>query len=102
MDNSILEQLPVMDAVGIAEKIDTLGYELGVIAGLERVSEFLLTDAGKAYARGNDDEAKLLRNIALKFQRDAKHLREDYDSKKNILTAFYKRLDEFVAVEYKK
>ena len=101
MDNSILELLPHMEASEIAERIDTFGYELGIIAGFERVSEFLLTDAGKAYARGNDDEAKLLRNLGLKFQKDAKHLREDFDSKKNILTAFYLRLDDFVIPDVK-
>ena len=56
-------------------------FMLGCLTGLKDGSGILLKDAAEAFAIGNDERAKLLRQYAEKLSTMSEEQREKYDEK---------------------
>lgn len=64
------------------EEAEQKGYELGQIVKQEELARNLRKESGEYFAGGHADErANFLRNLALRFDSDAKDARKAYDKK---------------------
>lgn len=58
-----------------------MGRELGFVLGMDSLIGAIRARAGAAFADGRDDEAKLLRNLAIEYERKANEARRAFQEK---------------------
>jgi hypothetical protein len=64
----------------LAEGIGAASYSLGVSVGVSDAAKALLTAAGEAYSRGEDEKAQMFRSFGKELETRAATLRKEYDS----------------------
>jgi hypothetical protein len=65
----------------------TLSYQLGLVARVESLPAHFRACAGRAYADGFDNKALWYRELADRFDDDAKAARKQYDASRGELEA---------------